>query len=94
VRRVASRNGIKVLSSSSSSEDYQKYNDIQLEELELSYQAKLDMLQAQFDKNKEEIDPDEAKELIEENELLERKLGRLHRLFSREPVERLICRLF
>ena len=95
VRRVASRIGIEVCSSSSSSsEDYQKYNDIQLEELELSYQAKLDLLHAQLEKNKEEVDPEEAKELVEENDLLEGTLGRTHLLLSPESVKRVICWLF
>ena len=86
--RVTSRIEVDVCSSR---EDYQKYNDVQLEELEVSYQAKLDVLRAQLEKNVEQIDPEEAKELIEENQLLERKLGKIHLLLDQRR-DASVCR--
>ena len=57
------------------SEDYQKYHEMQLEELELSYQDKLDQLQKRLNIEFNDI-PEEkdAEDVFEENQILEEKL--------------------
>jgi hypothetical protein len=53
-------------------EDYQKYNEIQLAELELLYESKLETIKKDFHQDKQE----EIQPLIEQNRFLEQKLSR------------------
>lgn len=58
------------------SEDYRKFHQMQLEELEISYQNKFEMLQEKFQRQLEDMQEleDEEEQLLQENQLLEEKL--------------------